>query len=89
MLYIQDLHDKSTKKEFLSHTINNEAINFIFLALLENDIQKRFEEATLCFGDALSSRAEVGPGERTTPPEAVIMSVNGTTMEASRDSDVL
>ena len=28
-------------------------------------INKKIDEATLCFGDALASKAVVGPGERT------------------------
>ena len=52
--------------------------------------KKRFDEA-ICFGDALDSRALAGPGERTLllAPGAVIMSANGTTIEAFREYQVL
>ena len=35
---IQGSHDKSAPKEFVCHTIKNEAINLIFFVLHENNI---------------------------------------------------
>ena len=36
ILYIQGRHEKSAQEEFLSHTIENVVINFLFLILHKN-----------------------------------------------------
>ena len=52
---------------------------------------KKIDEATLCLGDVLNSRAVVGLGERNLhlAPWAVILYANGATTEAFRESEVL
>ena len=36
--HIQDRHDKSVQKEFLSHTLKNKFISLIFFVIQENNI---------------------------------------------------